>query len=207
MRLSLRAEYRALSRNLTLIEERQLPFAIAQATTALAKHVAKAETDALPSVFDRPSPFTMRAFAVKAARKDNPVAIVFAKDIQARYLEPFLSGGRQVLGSKRAILKPRNIALNAYGNLPRGKLAALKAKPNVFVGKVRLKRGGEVSGVWQRSPSGKGKAGGLKLLIRFADPAPLAPRLHYFERAEKVINAHAGPEFTKALAAALATAR
>ena len=189
------------------MEKKQLPFAAAQALTAVARlgqHAIKAE---LPSVFDRPTPFTINAIAVKPARKTDLTAVVFAKDIAAQYLEPFEDGGPRFLGAKRGLLKPVQQSTDQYGNLPRTALARLKAKPTVFTGKVVTKNGQIISGVWQRTAATKSSKGGLKLLIRFADPQPVTQRLHFRDRIERVASANLKGEFRKAMAAALASAR
>lgn len=89
------------------------------------------------------------------ARKNNLRAKVYVRDIAAEYLEPFEFGGEHKLNS-RALLNPKNIKLNKYGNMPRNKLSQLKAKPNVFVGEVN-----GVDAVWQRRKPMKAKRNAL----------------------------------------------
>ncbi len=194
----LRAEMKGLQRD-------QIPFVNALALTKIAQTVQAAETRALPAVLDRPTPFTLKAFAIVPARKSSPTATVFAKDIQAAYLAPTETGGLQRLGSKRAILAPRGVALNSYGNLPKSKLATLKAKPTVFVGKVTTKKGAIVSGVWQRA--GGKKASRLKLLVQFEDPKDIKPVLGYQRRAKSVIEGCYVQAYEAAWARAMATAQ
>ncbi len=235
IRVDTRQALRQLNRDLNYFQRQQLPFARAMALTNTAWAVQRAETDALDVVFDKPTPFTRKAFSVKRATKSAPVATVFAKDIQAGYLAPSETGGHQVLGNKRAILAPAAVKLNTYGNIPKAKLAALKAQPNVFIGAVAFKSTGKISGVWQRPPRGtqRGKRGrqsgkygtkestahksnaaqgirertGLKLLIRFADPAPIEPSFEFVARAKPVIERTYPLELDIALTKALATAR
>lgn len=201
-------DFKDLERQMTNLERQQIPFAAAQTATALARRTQMSEIAALGETFDKPTPFTNRAFGVLPARKDDGIAILFAKDIQAKYLKPFLDGGKQVLGNSRAILTPKGIALNQYGNIPRGKIAALKGKPNVFVGPVHTKSGQVISGVWERPvASGKNQHTGLKLLVRFTDPQPVKQRLPYFQRANEVVQQWGQAEADLAIARALATAR
>lgn len=184
---------------------RQVPFAAALATTHLAKMVQLSETEALPSVFDRPTPFTMRAFGVSTASKSSPQAEVFAKTIQARYLEPSETGGLQILGKGRAIRKPVDIRTNAYGNIPKGAIArrvpagqlSTKGKRGFFIGKVH-----GVNGLWQRQPGHK-----LKLLIAFSRPQPVSTHLEFQRRARAVVKANFAEVFGAALRRALKTAR
>lgn len=202
--IDLRPALAQLRRDFNHFQRQQVPFASALALTRIAQQVQAAETAALETVFDRPTPFTRKAFVVKPARKSAPTATVLARDIQSKYLEPSEVGGRQVLGAKRAILAPRGVGLNSYGNLPRTKLATLKAKPTVFVGQVRAKKGAR-SGVWQRV--GKGRNEKLKLLIEFADPAPIQPVFGFLPRARSVVERVYVREFEAAMAQAMASAR
>lgn len=207
--ISVRADLSRLQRQLSELERKQLPFASAQALTAVARRVQAEETKALSTIFDRPTPFTQRAFGVVPARKATLQAVVFAKDIQAAYLAPHEFGGRQVLGTKRAILTPKKLTVNAYGNIPKGAVRRLKGRANVYVGTIKTKSGETIGGVWQRPTNAarrKGK-GSLKLLVRFTDPLPVAPTLHYRDRAKRIVQQHFAAEMAAALAKALRTAR
>ena len=126
-----------------------------------------------------------------------------------------------MLRSKQAMLTPRDLATNQYGNLPRGKLASLKGRPDLFIGTVKTKAG-EIGGVWQRvgvSRTGKAKRhpgrgrvysptqGRLKLLIQFTRPAEVTHRVPYYETAAKVVKAGLPGAWSRNLAKALSTAR
>jgi hypothetical protein len=212
--------------------KKQLPYATALALTATGGYVAKAWQDEEDQKLDRPTPFTKNSTVVVPARKAKLETVVFVKDIAAAYLQPFVVGGVHSLGKKKAILAPKNsLPLNAYGNLPRGKLASLKGRKDVFAGPVKLKSGLVISGVWQRGQRGERRKGGygtkgshnikhneamgltgynnrttLKLLIRFSDPLPVKPALRFHERAEQAVTAHFQEEFAKAWVKAKATA-
>jgi hypothetical protein len=206
VRIDMRRAVQLQTRRYDDFRQRQVPFAISLTLNALAHLVKEAETEALSDTFDNPTPFTRRAFGVRSATKSSLTAYVFAKDIQAQYLAPWETGGRQVLGSKRAILTPKGARVNQYGNLPKGRLATLKAKSNVFVGAVKTKKGETINGVWQRPSRRNGKAT-LKLMIRFSDPLPVPAKLGFADRALDVVRTNFEPEFEKAMAQALATAR
>lgn len=232
MEIGLKTDIRAYSKRMKDVQKRQLPFAIAQALTATAGHAGLAWQDEMATELDRPTPFTVNSVAVRGARKNNLVATVYVKDIAAAYLEPFVEGGPHYLGAKKGILAPKAVPLNQYGNISRRKIAQLKAKPNVFVGPVRLKSGQVVSGVWQRPSPGERRKGGygtmgshhvkhnegkglggynnrttLKLLVRFSDPLPVTQHLDFQGRAEKAVREFFQPSFEKAFAAALRSAK
>lgn len=214
--VDIRPDLKGLQRAFIALRAKQAPFATALALNRLAKGVVAEEQTLIGQTFDKPTPFTQNAYRIEVATKSKPLAIVAAKDIQAAYLEPYVIGGERYLGSKKAMLAPRQIALNQYGNLPRSKLASLKGKPNVFIGPVKTKSGRVINGVWQRSaPAARRMAtrksntprGPLKLLIQFEDTTPAPKHLDFFGRAQRYLKANAAREFTSAMKQALATAR
>lgn len=215
MRIDIRADLKPLQRAFIALGAKQVPFASALALNALAKGVALQERVEIDKTFDTPTPFTENAYRIEAATKARPIALVAAKDIQAQYLEPYVVGGARFLGTKRGMLAPRGVTLNRYGNLTKGKLAALKSKPGVFIGSIRTRNGKTINGVWQRktAPKGSRKAktsqpnGMLKLLIQFEDTTPAPKRLDFYGRAAAYLKVNAAREFDVALRRALATAR
>jgi len=223
MQIVIKTDLRAFTKGMRDIAKRQLPFAMAQALTATAGRAGLEWQDEMRQRLDRPTPFTINAVAVRGARKSNLTATVYIKDIASQYLEPFIAGGPHFLGGKQGLLTPKAVPLNAYGNLSRGKLAALKAKPGVFVGPVTLKDGQVINGVWQRpvpkgantvrrrgaaaAPGALQGARTLKLLIRFSDPKPVTQHLDFQGRAEAAVRKHFEAEFAKAFAKAMASAK
>lgn len=227
--VNIKADLRPLHRAFLDIGHKQVPFATALALTRIAKAVQADEIGEIDRTFEKATKFTENAFAVQPAKKTAPIAVVFAKDIQEQYLEPYVVGGNRSLGTKKGMLVPIGAATNAFGNLSRGQLARLKAKPNVFVGSITFRKTGRtVSGVWQRGSTPRGarrkgngeygtkgnsqnQVGGvrstLKLLIEFADTTPVKKRLDFEGRARATIRRVARREFEAALSQALATAR
>ncbi|ELH4241239.1 MAG: hypothetical protein E6950_21890 [Serratia marcescens] len=205
---------------------KQIPFATAQALTSVARKIEAAEKTAFKRHLENPTPFTVNSVKSFGARKSNLKAKVFVMDTAASYLEPFEFGGQHKLNSQ-ALLNPKNIKLNKYGNLTRNKMAQLKAKNDVFIGDVTTKYGEKVNGVWQRQKAKKVKKGkgrrrkrsangtrqpriqqrAPKLLIRFGDALPVKPTLGYFERAQAMANALMPTELSRAMAEAMRTAK
>lgn len=221
LQISVSADVARIRRQLDDVARRQLPFAAARALTAAARRGAEAERQAMRTKLDRPSPFTLRGVAVQPARKEDLKATVLILPEQARYLAPSIVGGPQILGRSRGILRPKNIRLDRYGNIPPGLLAALKGRPDIFIGTVDFRDGQKISGVWQMPPaaaaaksarlSHKGLTGGRhrkgwKLLIRFSDPVDIAAR-YPFGAAIANVKAHFPADLDAALARAVATAR
>lgn len=212
------ADLRDLSRQLRAIKE-QIPFATAQAMTSVVRQIEAAQKTAFQRHLDNPTPFTVKSVGSVGARKNNLRARVFVRDTAAGYLEPFELGGEHKLNGK-ALLNPKNIKLNKYGNLARNKISQLKVKPNTFIGDVN-----GVNGVWQRRKPKKSKrkkrakrsANGIrrdrmkqpapKLLIRFGDALPVSPVLGYMDRANKMAEALLPGALSQAIAEALRTAK
>ncbi|NIH18928.1 hypothetical protein [Morganella morganii] len=199
---------------------KQLPFATAQAMTAVVRKIEDAQKVAMQRNLDNPTPFTVKSVKSRGARKSDLKAKVFVMNTAAAYLEPFETGGVHKLNGS-ALLNPKDIKLNKYGNLPRNKLSSLKSKENTFIGDIS-----GVNGVWQRKKAKKGKKGRKrlqrspngtrrdrkkqpmpKLLIRFGDALPVEPVLGYQDRAMKMTQALLPQEIKRAIAEAIRTAR
>jgi hypothetical protein len=229
--INVRSNIDAFQRGISALAYRQLPFATAQALTALARQIDLDEQANERKVLDRPKPFTQNAIGIKPARKDRMTAVVFLKDITASYLEPYEFGGRNKLNSK-ALLKPVDATknLDQFGNLPRNFLRSLKGRSDIFIGAIKTKRG-LVNGVWQRSVDastnavpiarmgrdglirmgktrrGINTSGSLKLLIKFDDAHEARQHLDWFGVAQRSVQKHFNREMGKALAKSIATAR
>jgi hypothetical protein len=227
--ISVRSNAKALSRQLDAFVQKQLPFAIAQGINKTAARVAEAEKANIEQTFENPTPFTRNSVGVRKARKNSPTAIVYMKDIAAGYLKPYESGGVHKLNS-RALLNPKDIKLNQYGQLSRGALSNLKGRPDIFIGPVKTKDGQVINGVWQRptdtkrvtllnakgkrlgklnklNSSANGGRGHLKLLVRFGDALPVKKQLNWGKRAKQIVDQWIDRDMAEAVAEAIKTAR
>ncbi|MBP6083526.1 MAG: hypothetical protein KA732_19920 [Providencia sp.] len=199
---------------------KQIPFATAQALTSTARKIENAQKVALQRNLESPTPFTVKSIKSRGARKSDLRAKVFVMNIAAEYLTPFEKGGVHKLNGS-ALLNPKNIKLNKYGNLPRNKLSSLKAKDNTFVGELN-----GVNGVFQRKKAKKGRKGkkrlkrstngtrrdrqkqpAPKLLIRFGDALPVQSVLGYQDRAQRMAQALLPQEISRAFEDAMRTAK
>lgn len=217
--ISVRSNLREIERSLDTFVRDQIPFATATALTAIARDVRAAEVENLRSTFRNPSPFTLRSVRVTPARKNAPEATVFVMDKAEQYLVPYEFGGVHKLPGP-ALFNPKDIDVNAYGQLPRGIMAKLRGRQDIFIGAIQTSHG-RINGVWQRldwsrngAPrkrrAGRGSLfvkghGALKLLIRFGDALPVTQHLDWFKRAQQIVNRNFDREFGRALAKAIAT--
>lgn len=193
--LRVTTDFARMQRILGDFERNQLPFAAARALTAVAKAAQREATEELPKAFDRPTPFTRRAVAVRSATKTSLEAVVFVRPIQAQYLGLAETGGTQE-PKKAALVTPVSQRLNQYGNIPNRALSRAKARKNVFVGQVR-----GVGGFWQRTKDG------LVLLARFDASRAVRKNEWFIPSVTRVVERDFGQALREALAEALRTAR
>jgi hypothetical protein len=197
MIVSVRHDFNKLIRTLDDLGRRQMPFAAALALTETAHAVQAAETDAIATVFDRPTPFTQRAIGVTPARKERLEAVVFVKRVQAGYLGLEETGGERTPQPGKPVVIPGAIPLDAYGNIPRGALRRFKSRRDVFVGTIN-----GVTGFWQRGPFHS-----LRLIASFHRRADYRARFGYGRRLASVVNSVFPAALGKRLEQAMASAK
>lgn len=206
--ISVRTNVKDVSKQLDYLAFKELPFAVALAVNSMGKKIIEMERANFKNTFDRPTPFTMSALGMIPAVKNRPIAVVFVKDIQAQYLMPYEFGGKAIPAKpgNRAMLNPKGITVNQYGNIPYMKVRTLlgldlndpkkrskmsparvktlqKNQKMYFIGKVQ--RGGQsINGLWKRLPGHKG----LKLMFKFTDPVTVKQHLDYHARAAAIVD-------------------
>lgn len=118
--------------------ESRLPSIQALALTRTAQDVKAAEVALMGRVFDRPTPFTLKALFLKAATKTDQRAVVWLKDgygTKAHYLLPQIAGGARpmkrfeerlrIIGAMRAderAVPAAGARIDSYGNMERGQI-------------------------------------------------------------------------------------
>lgn len=216
---SIKIDSKAVQKQLSDMS-RQIPFALATAVNDLAFKVMRAENEGMVDLFASPRPFTQKATQVeKRASKTDLLAVVSLRPAQERYLLPYETGGEHaVIGNGGRLLVPVDGPVDRYGQIPKGMLAKLLARPDVFAGTVK-----GIAGIWQRSAKGshsngsrRGKAGpdrqanknvGLKLLYVWKSNTDVTKRLGFVERARQVVAAEGPDAIAAAVQRAIRTAR
>ncbi|SOH93363.1 hypothetical protein SAMN06273572_10239 [Monaibacterium marinum] len=205
-------------RRLGDIAEKQIPFAAARALTMTAQDIKERTGQKLDRVFDRPTPFTRRGLYIRAARKTQLTAEVGFKTIQSRYLALQESGGVQS-PKRRAIVIPKRMRLNRYGNMTRGAVSKAAGKPDTFVASRAAKATAHLApGIYQRPKRSKYRKGGAgnknrgelkgpQLLVAFEGKAKYRPRLGFVQGGKQIAANRLGPNFSHALREAVRTAR
>ncbi len=219
-----------VTRMLDDLEKKQVPFATAKALTATAQHVKQELEQEMKRVFDRPTPYTLKALFLKAARKKDLIATVGLKDwaykgtAATKYLMPQIEGGargpkrseallrgRGILGNNQYIVPGKGTRLNKYGNMTRGQiqkaLSNLKAQRDSYQNTTNKKKvayfAGKINGtpgIWER----RGRR--VKPLFIFVKQPRYTKRFQFYQVAERTAAEHFEDEFDKALTQALATA-
>lgn len=198
MALKVTIDSKAARDHLEMVE-RELPGATAKTLNNLGFAIQADERDNISKVFPSARPFTTKSVGITKATESNPEVTVFVKDKTARYLEPYESGGMRYLPGKGITwLRPVDIRKDQYGKLPGGAFKRAVGRDDTFFGKVD-----GISGLWQRmkaSASGKGDSvGGIKLLVRFGDTAPVKKHLGFVDHAEALVQAGFSEAFGEAL--------
>lgn len=185
--------------------------AAAVAVTRTAWDVREGLMAGIQKAFDRPNPFTMRAFRVDAAQAtESPTAVVWAAPRQAQYLFWQIEGGerrtkgfeaRMGLHGGEVALPTDKATRDAYGNMP---LSFIKRVANDKTSSGQDKRffvgtpkGGGAEGVWAR-------VGGNKRIVPlmvFADEAQYQERFNMSAIAGQVVDQRFESQLMRALGA------
>jgi hypothetical protein len=204
--------------------DKNLRFGIARGLTETARFASTKLQQQLPQIFDRPTPFTQRAIGFQSATKANLEARVFVRDRQAQYLEMQERGGARLPKPGSPINVAVGQRLNQYGNISRGAIARVRAKPNVFVSKGRGRTAHLAPGIYERlsarSKKGLGSRRGrkvttgrgkqktrLNLLVAFERQAKYQPRFRFVERVSKIARANVKAHISASIADAMRTMR
>lgn len=213
--LSVQSEINKVLKSIDPFTSKQMPFAIAKALTSTAKAVQKDITSELPTAFTSPTVFTKKAFTIKAARKTDLTAWVFAKDAQARYLAYGIQGGeRRVKGFERRIdamggqagvmlVPTKAVKRDSSGNVSLATIKRIAGQSNSKKYFVGTPKGADKSfGVYERMRGGK-----LRALLVEADVSTYRKRLDMQGIGQRVIRANFMRELEASIAYAMATAQ
>lgn len=200
--MKIKHNIREVERGLSDFARKQLPFAVARAINDTLRDVKRNTEKRMARAIDRPTPFTLRAWALRFATKARQGGAIFAKSRQASYLRWLETGGTRH-PERRAIVVPAGVRTNRYGNMARGAVPKALASDKAFSGQPRG-RGG-AAGIWQRV--GRKGAQKLRLLVRYAARAVYRQGLGFKSGAEKTAEARLPGHFEKRLREAIKTAR
>ena len=198
MRISVKTNTKELTKKISRLFTKQIPFATSVALNSTAFGLRGWEMAQMPAYLDRPTPFTLRGVRFTKSNKRNLTASVYLTEVVNEYLKYQIHGGSRPAKRGR-VLPAWNTKTNSYGNLPRGKSKTLRKKANVFSGTPK----GKPAGIWQST-----KGGGLKaLLIYEKGSSTYKKKFPWFKIGRKYVRANFDKEFIKAFNRAVKTAR
>jgi hypothetical protein len=189
---SVKGSMKPVTKHLSKMQKKQIPFAAAQAINSTLFDVMKAEKAQLPKKLDRPTPFTMKAFKINKAKKTELVGDIHITPERWKYLKYQVEGGTR---TGNIGVPTKNAKLNKYGNIPMRRKGLIKKK-NQFIATK-----GNISGVWEKTRSG------LKLIVAFEKSVSYEERFPFKRIAEGVARKKFQRNFKRSLARALATAK
>ena len=220
MQVSVKSDIKKLTKALSTIQRKQIPFATSKALNATAFDARKSVQAALDVQLDKPTPYTKRGVQVEKSTKKNLVAQVgfrsrkFGKGqgsiTQAEYMQRQIAGGTRLpKGQAIPVPVPKNMKPNKFGNIPRGKIDRLLAdKDKYFSGVPKGRSSG--AGIWQRMPANskrKKQGGKIRMVIAYEPKAQYQPRFRFKSVVEKSVKQNFGIRFNSAMKQALASAR
>jgi len=192
--------------------EKQFPKAVAVALTRTGWEVRKQLMTGMQQSFDRPTPFTMRAFRVDMAKASTLEATVWALPMQAKYLANEIEGGKRdtkaferkmhLFGGQVA-LPSGGAKLNGYGNMSMSFIKSVNADENsggsakrFFTGTPRGWLGdGRFDGVWARVDDNHR----LVRVMSFANEAKYEGRLQMSVIAQRTVDSVFESQLIKAM--------
>ena len=153
MRIDIRDNIKEVTKGLSSLQKKQIPFAtmLALNDTAFALH--KTYKKQTTQKFDNPTQFTQKGFRVDKAKKTNLVAVVYVDKKREDYMKLEIQGGVRT-PKHTAIVTPNkknstDIDKYASGNITKGAYNKLKRnKAKYFFGKPKGNQGTE--GIWER---------------------------------------------------------
>lgn len=201
MNININADLKALKKDLTRLQQKQIPFAAAGAINDTLYQLKGEEAWHAKKQLDRPTPFTLRGFKYTKANKKNLEGVFYIDDIQAKYLGYQIKGGVRRPKRKSVLVPTKIMRRNKYGNVPgwRTKFSTLKDREGYFSGEIK-----GVAGLWRVYRS---KKRAPKLMIAYEERAVYKPRFDYYAVARKHINVAFRSNLNRTLTKALATAR
>jgi len=196
MQISIRDDLKKLTRDLTRLQKKQIPFAASVAINETAENAQAALKAQAQKKLDRPTKQTINAFRVgRKSNKNNLTRNVFILPWAAAYLRYQIDGGtRVVLGKGTGV--PVNARLNKFGNIPGRKKGLVKGKKQ-FIATIN-----GITGVWQRHGR-KGKF--IKLIAAFETKVNYTKRLNFYKIVNGVVTNRFNKNMNKALKRALST--
>jgi hypothetical protein len=189
---NIKGDLKPITKHLTRLQKKQMPFAAATAINDTLKQVVKAEQMQIVKRLDRPTPFTVKAFKIKWAKKHALHGEVIIKPLQWKYLKYQVEGGTR---TGRIGVPTANAKLNKYGNIPGRRKGLIRNKKQYMTD----------SGVWEKSGGKRNPK--AKLIVAFVSSVTYNKRFPFKKIADGVARSQFQKNFKRSIKRAIATAR
>jgi hypothetical protein len=147
--MSVKADFKAVEKQLNNLQKKQLPYATALALTRTTQTIQKLQVREMERVFDSPTRFTLRGTRIKPASKKKLESSVEFKDWIPKgtapdtYLAAQITGGqrnrkrserwlqgRRLISSGESLVPSKHARLNKFGNVTRGRTTKMLSNLN-----------------------------------------------------------------------------
>lgn len=211
MTVTIRVNVSDTLKNLTALEQKQLPFALSLALNNVAIDAQLALRDHFSEVFTirRPSFVLKQGAKIFKFSSKRDLSVVMGVDDKADFLTKFERGDVKKPTQASSLAIPVDVRRNkrdliTRGNRPRQLLDRLGQKRGAGgVFRLTHREGKLVPGIYQRT--GRGGRGGVKLLFASTPKAQTPPVLKFAFVIGKTVEKKFQLNFDKAMARALAT--
>lgn len=124
MEISIENNIKEVTRGLTKIQRKQIPFAASQALNDVAFNLARKQMpQEMDSTFEGgATAYTKRAFKFEKSNKRNLKARIFTDNRTHEYMSLMVHGGQRLPKGRSIFIPSTNIKRNRYGNVTRGKM-------------------------------------------------------------------------------------
>jgi hypothetical protein len=222
MQINVSANINEISRYLTDVQKRQIPYATVGALNDVAFKAgpgkmpgSKVLAKKADEVFDRgATAFTKRAFKVVRATRKTLTAIVFVDKQQSEYLKFQIRGGTRFPKHQALMISTdKTPGINKFGNIKQSTYKQLiNNKTKYFKGVPKGYSGQQYEGIWERYGRSKRYPGGrrIRMVARYIDKAQYRPLFPFAETVEGVVFGKTGgitDRFRKRLEYAIRTAK
>ena len=206
--MNIKADMKPLTKRLSKVAKKQIPFATANAINTTLFQIMKAEKAQMPKKLDRPMAKTIKAFKINKAKKTTLSGDIHITPKKAEYLKYVVEGG--VRSGRTGVPYTKNIKLNKYGNIPMRRKGLIKNK-NQFYGTIK-----GIEGVWERghyskkgkfTTQGKSRSTSVRLLVAMESDVNYKKRFPFYEIGKGVVRSRFKRNFERALARAMASAK
>jgi len=223
MKISVKSNIKDVTKGLSRIQRKQIPFAASQTLNQLAFDLTKRKGKgvlgaATATEFDKKkgkgsTPFTQRNFFFDKSNKKNLTAHVYWDIRNAEYMRFQVKGGVRSPKSKAIVVPTKNAKkhLNAFGNFKKGAVTEmLRDKSKNFSGSP-LGAKGKSEGIWERYGRSS-KRGGQKIrkIASYTQSARYSPRFPFVAIVQRSVNDKSSgfnSKFRENLRRALASAK